>query len=72
VVLVRVERHGIEAGVHASVVDERVDVPCTGLDLLDRLLDRLVTGEVDWDRFNGVGRLWTFLVKGLDRKLGLL
>jgi len=47
-------------------------VPWTGLDLLESLLDRLVTGEIDLDRFNGAGRLWTFLVEGLDRELGLL
>ena len=47
-------------------------MPWTGLDLLESLLDRLVTGEIDLDRFDGVGRLWTFLVKAVDRKLGLL
>ena len=57
---------------HTSVIDEGIDVPWTGLDLLESLLDRLVTGEIDLDRFNGVGRLWTLLVEGLDRKLGLL
>ena len=55
-----------------GVVDEHVDVPWTGLDLLVSLLDRLVTGEIDLDRFDGVGRLWTFFVEGVDRKLGLV
>jgi hypothetical protein len=58
--------------VHISVINEGVDVPWTGLDLLESLLDRLVTGKIDLDRFNGVGRLWTLLVEGLDRMLGLL
>ena len=57
---------------HTSVVDEGVDVAWTGLDLLESLLNRLVTGEINLDRFNGVSRLRTFLVEGLDRKLGLL
>lgn len=55
-----------------GVVDEDVDVPWTGLDLLESLLDRLVTGEIDLDRFDGVGRLWAFFVEGVDRKLGLV
>lgn len=51
---------------HTSVVDEDVDVPWTGLDLLESLLDRVVTGEIKMERFNSVGRPWTFLVEGLD------
>lgn len=43
-----------------------------GLDLLEGLLDRLVAGEVDLDRFDGVSRVWTFLLEGLDRMLGFL
>jgi hypothetical protein len=42
-------------GVHTSVIDEGVDVPWTGLNLLESLLNRLVTSEIDLDRFNGVG-----------------
>ena len=34
-----VECHGIEGGVHTSVVDEGVEAPWTGLDLLESLLD---------------------------------
>ena len=40
-------------------------MPWTGLDLLESLLDRLVTGEIKMKRFDGVGRPWTFLVEGL-------
>ena len=47
-------------------------MPGTGLDLLESLLDRLVTGEIKMERFNGVGRPWTFLVEGLDGKVELL
>lgn len=58
--------------VHTGVVDEDVNVPWTGLDLLESLLDRLITSEIDLDRFDGTGGLWTFLVESLDRTLSLL
>jgi len=58
--------------VHTSVVDEGVETPWTGLDLFESLLDRLVAGEIELDRFNGVGRLWAFFVEGFNRKLALL
>lgn len=70
--LVRMECHGIYGGVHTSVVDKDVNVPWPGLDLLESLLDRLVAGDVNLDRFNDIGRRWTFCMKGLDRKLSLL
>ena len=57
---------------HTSVIYKDVNVASTGLDLLKGLLDRLVAGDIDLDCFNSAGRLWTFLVKSLDRKLGLL
>ena len=58
--------------VHTSVVNEGINFPWTSFDLLESLLDRLVTGEIDLDSFNSVGRLGAFSVKGLDGKLGLL
>ena len=57
---------------HTTVVDEGVNVPWTGLNLLERLLDRLITHEINLNCFNGVGQLWTFLVEGLNHKLDLL
>jgi len=62
-------RHG---HVHTSIVDEGVDVPMTSLDLLESFLDGLVTGEVEGECFDGVGRAWALLVEGLDREFGLL
>ena len=61
-----------QGGVRTSVVDKDVDVPWTCLDLLESLLNRFVTSEIDLDRFNGASRLWTFFVQELDGKLGLL
>lgn len=40
---------------HTSVVDEGINLPWTGLDLLGSLFDWIVTGEIKMDRFNGVG-----------------
>ena len=57
---------------HTGVVDEGVDVAWTGLDLLESLLDRLVTGEIELEGFDGVGRVRTFLAEALDRGFGLL
>ena len=55
-----------EGGALTGVIDQGVDVPWTGLDLLKSLLDGFVAGEVDLDRFDGAGRLRTFLVEGFD------
>ena len=57
---------------HTGVVDESVDPAWTGFDLLERRLDRLVTGEIDLDGFDGVGGLWTIFVEGRDRALGFV
>lgn len=63
---------GYREGMYTSIVDKGVEAPWTGLDLLKSLLDRLIAGEIDLDCFDGIARLWTFLVEGLDRKLALL
>lgn len=63
---VSTECQGISGGVVTSVVDKGVDMPWTGLDLLKSLLNRFITIEIDLDRFDGAGRLWTFLVDGVD------
>ena len=58
--------------VQTSVVDEGVDVSVARLDLLESLLDRLVTGEINCQRLNGVGRLWTFFLKIFNREICLV
>lgn len=41
-------------------------MPWTSLDLLESLLDRLITGEIHLYRLNGISRRWTFFLEGLD------
>ena len=62
---------GIGRSVHTSIVDKNIDVALAGLDLLESFLDRLVTGEVDLNHFDGVGRFRTFLMEGLDGEFRL-
>ena len=38
-----------------TIVDEGVPLPWTGLDLLETLFDRIITGEINMDRLNGIG-----------------
>ena len=47
-------------------------MPRTSLDLLKGLSDRLVAVEINLKRFNSVGNLWTFLLKQVDGKIGLV
>ena len=61
---------GYKGCIHTCVVDEGVEMSRTGFDLRESLLDRLVTGDIDLDRLDGVGRLGTFLAEGVDGKLG--
>lgn len=37
-----------------------VEASWAGLDLVQSLRERLVAGEIALDRFDGVGRVWTF------------
>ncbi len=59
-----------EVGVPALLM-RGVEASWAGLGLLEGLLDRLVAGEVDLDRFHGVGRVWTFPCGGSGSHAGL-
>ena len=45
------------------IVDKRVDMAWTCLDLLKGFADRFVAGQVDLYDFEAVGRVWTFLLE---------
>ena len=54
------------------IVDEGVNVARACFDLLESVLNRFVTREIDFKGFNGVDGFWTILAEGLYSKLGLL
>jgi hypothetical protein len=57
---------------HTCIVDEDIQTALVGLYLLEGILDRLVTGEIELHSFDSVARLWAILLEGLDSRLGLL
>lgn len=57
---------------HTGVVDEDIEVFVVGFDLLESLLNSLITGEIDLDKLNTVGHTGAFHLQGLNRDLALL